>query len=187
MSIWELILIAVGLSMDAFAVSICEGLSSKKASYQYAAVTGFFFGGFQAIMPLAGFLIGAQFKAYISSIDHWVAFILLCIIGIKMIRESKDACRVIDEPFSFMNLLLLAIATSIDAFAVGVTFAFLNVKIIPSILLIGAITFGISFTGVRIGNVFGAKFQSKAEAAGGAILIAIGLHILLQHLHVLSI
>jgi putative Mn2+ efflux pump MntP len=187
MSIWELLFIAVGLSMDAFAVSICEGLSSKKTSLKYAAITGLFFGGFQAIMPLAGFLLGVQFKGYISSIDHWVAFALLSIIGIRMIKESMDTCRVLNESFNLMNMLLLAVATSIDAFAVGVTLAFLDVSIIPAVLIIGCTTFIISFIGVKVGNIFGARFQSKAEVAGGIILIAIGLNILLQHFNIINI
>ncbi len=186
MQIWELFLIAVALSMDAFAVAICEGLSLKKMSYRHAAIIGFFFGGFQALMPLIGYFAGVQFKSQISSIDHWIAFALLAGIGIKMIGESRKSHPVPESTFNLKGILLLSVATSIDALAVGVSFAFLQVNIVPAIAFIGVITFIFSFIGVRIGNLFGNKFQSKAEMAGGIILIAMGLKILLNHLGVIN-
>ncbi len=195
MGILELFIIAVGLSMDAFAVAVCKGLSMKKMSYKNAVIIGCFFGGFQALMPLIGYILGTQFKDYITSIDHWIAFILLSIIGINMIRESRDtkckpcgaageaACDITDQySFSFKNMTVLSLATSIDALAIGVTLAFLQVNIIPAVSMIGIITFCFSFLGVKIGNAFGAKFESKAELAGGIILIGMGIKILLDHL-----
>jgi putative Mn2+ efflux pump MntP len=172
--------------MDAFAVSICKGLSMKKMSYKNAVITGCFFGGFQALMPLLGYLLGKQFEKYIVSIDHWIAFILLSIIGINMIKESRNTCEIPDDSFNIKSMTLLALATSIDALAIGVTFAFLQVNIIPAVAMIGIITFSFSFAGVKIGNLFGAKFQSKAETVGGAILIAMGLKILLEHLGIIN-
>ena len=182
MGIWGLIVIAIGLSMDAFAVSICKGLSMQKMSYKNAIIAGCFFGGFQALMPVIGYLLGVQFKEYITKIDHWIAFVLLVFIGVKMIIEARKACPVPDASFNIKNMTLLAVATSIDALAVGVTFAFLKVEIISAALIIGATTFIFSFLGVKIGHVFGAKFESKAEYAGGIILIAMGIKILVDHL-----
>lgn len=183
MGIWELLLIAIGLSMDAFAVAVCKGLSMQKMSYRHAAVTGCFFGGFQAFMPLIGYLLGTQFKDYIISIDHWAAFFLLSIIGINMIRESRNEhCENIGGSFDFKKMTVLSIATSIDALAIGVTFAFLQVNILPAVSMIGITTFVFSFIGVKIGNVFGARFKSKAEFTGGIILIAMGTKILFEHL-----
>ncbi|HBR02143.1 MAG TPA: hypothetical protein DD738_06005 [Ruminiclostridium sp.] len=194
MGIVELLIIAVGLSMDAFAVAICKGLSMSKMSYKYAVMTGVFFGGFQALMPLMGFLLGTQFSSYITSVDHWIAFALLVIIGTNMIREAvhakknPDSCRMCgeecgtDDSFSLKNMTILALATSIDALAVGVTFAFLQVNIVPAVSVIGIITFIFSFLGVKIGNVFGARFEAKAQLAGGIILIGMGAKILLEHL-----
>lgn len=182
MGITELLILAVGLSMDAFAVAVCKGLSMCKMSYKKAAITGLFFGGFQALMPLIGYLLGTSFKDYIVSFDHWIAFVLLVIIGINMIRESKEECEILEDTIDIKNMLMLSLATSIDALAIGVTFAFLEVKIIPAISMIGITTFIISFFGVKIGNVFGEKYKSKAEIAGGIILILIGLKILLEHL-----
>lgn len=182
----ELLIIAVGLSMDAFAVAICKGLSMEKMSYRNAVITACFFGGFQGLMPLLGYLLGTQFKDYITSIDHWIAFILLSIIGINMIKESRNTCEVSDGSFSLKSLTILALATSIDALAIGVTLAFLQVNIIPAVTMIGIITFALSFLGVKIGNMFGAKFQSKAEMAGGFILIAMGSKILLEHLGIIA-
>lgn len=182
MGFFELFIIAVGLSMDAFAVAICKGLSLKKMSYKRAIIVGLFFGTFQAIMPLIGYLLGTQFKASITSIDHWIAFVLLSIIGINMIRESREGAEEINDSFNFRDLTILSLATSIDALAIGVTFAFLQVSILPAISVIGITTFLFSFIGVKIGNVFGTKFKSKAEFAGGVILIAMGLKILLEHL-----
>jgi len=183
MGIFELIFIAVGLSMDAFAVSICKGLSMKKMSYKNAVVAGCFFGGFQALMPIIGYILGVQFKQYITKFDHWVAFALLTIIGIKMIWEAhKPTCPITDDSFGFKNMTAMAVATSIDALAVGVTFAFFQVKIVTAASIIGIITFIFSFTGVKIGHFVGAKFESKAEYAGGFMLIAIGIKILADHL-----
>ena len=186
MSIVELFLIAIGLSMDAFAVAICSGLEMKKATVKSALIIGLYFGVFQALMPLVGYLVGTQFSETIESIDHWVAFVLLAIIGGKMILESfeKD-CPQTETSLEFTKMLPLAIATSIDALAVGVSFAFLKVEIISSVSIIGITTFALSMLGVKIGNVFGMKFKSKAELVGGVILVLIGLKILLEHTGIL--
>ena len=183
MSLFELFLVAVGLSMDAFAVSICKGLAMQKLALKKAAVVGLWFGGFQAGMPLIGYFLGKQFESYITSIDHWIAFILLSLIGITMIREamSKEEEKA-DDSLAVKTMFLLAVATSIDALAIGVTFAFLQVSIAPAVSLIGITTFLLSVVGVKVGNVFGMKYKSKAELTGGIILIAIGLKILLEHL-----
>ena len=183
MSLFELFLVAVGLSMDAFAVSICKGLALKKMDIKKAAITGLWFGGFQAGMPLIGYFLGKQFERYITSIDHWIAFVLLALIGISMIREalSKEEEKANDS-LDVKTMFLLAVATSIDALAVGVTFAFLQVRIVPAISFIGIITFTLSAIGVKVGNVFGMKYKAKAEIAGGIILIGMGLKILLEHL-----
>lgn len=182
----ELLIIAIGLSMDAFAVAICKGLSMQKMSYKNAVKTGLYFGGFQALMPFIGYLLGTQFKGYITSIDHWIAFALLSIIGIKMIKESRSEYERLDDSFNLKNMLVLSIATSIDALAVGVTFAFLQVDIVFAVSIIGITTFIFSFIGVKIGNVFGAKFKSKAELTGGIILIAMGIKILVEHLGLIN-
>ena len=179
--------------MDAFAVSICKGLCVPKAGIRECGTAGIYFGGFQALMPLLGFLLGVQFKEYITSIDHWIAFILLGIIGINMLREARskeEDCEVCssestENPFSFKLMLPLAVATSIDALAVGVTLAFLQVEILPAVTFIGAVTFAISAAGIRIGNIFGSKWKSKAEFAGGIILICMGMKILLEHLGII--
>ncbi len=181
MSFPELLLIAVGLSMDAFAVSICKGLSIKKLGARHAALVGLYFGGFQALMPLIGWALGYRFEHIIESVDHWIAFALLVIIGLSMIREANQAEELNDD-LGFKTMVLLAVATSIDALAVGVTFAFLQVRILPAASLIGVTTFLISAVGVYIGHVFGLKYRAKAEIAGGVILIGIGLKILLEHL-----
>ncbi len=178
----ELFILAVGLSMDAFAVSICKGLSVQRLRPRHALICGAYFGGFQALMPLIGWLLGRQFEELIKSIDHWIAFGLLVLIGANMIRESFGKEEELNDSFSFKTMLPLAIATSIDALAVGVTFAFLEVQIVPAISLIGVTTFAISAAGVKIGNVFGAKYKSKAELAGGIILILLGIKILIEHL-----
>ncbi len=178
----ELFILAVGLSMDAFAVSICKGLSVQRLRPRHALICGAYFGGFQALMPLIGWLLGRQFEELIKSIDHWIAFGLLVLIGANMIRESFGKDEEVNDSFSFKTMLPLAIATSIDALAVGVTFAFLEVQIVPAILLIGVTTFAISAAGVKIGNVFGTKYKSKAELAGGIILILLGIKILIEHL-----
>lgn len=195
MSLIELFILAVGLSMDAFAVSICKGLSLRKVTFKECGKVGLYFGGFQGGMPLIGFILGVQFKDYITSIDHWIAFILLSFIGINMIRESMEKDEdggIVDlteaavgeegNQLGFKNMVMLAIATSIDALAVGVTFAFLQVDIIPAVSFIAIVTFILSAIGVKIGNVFGTKYKSKAEFAGGAILILMGIKILLEHL-----
>lgn len=198
MSLIELFILAVGLSMDAFAVSICKGLSMKKVSLKQCGKVGLYFGGFQGLMPLIGYFLGVQFKDYITSVDHWIAFVLLGFIGLNMIRESREKDEEIDinlaeaavgtdeDVLSFKNMIMLAIATSIDALAVGVTFAFLQVDIVPAVLFIGIITFVLSMVGVKVGNIFGTKFKAKAEFAGGLILILIGLKILLEHLGLLT-
>lgn len=187
MSIIEIFLIGVSLSMDAFAVSICKGLSVKKMSYKNAFLCGLYFGGFQALMPLLGFLLGSTFKNVIDQIDHWIAFVLLLLIGANMIKEafSNDDSNKNDD-MSFKTMLLLAIATSIDALAVGVTFSFLDVNILLSILIIGITTFVISFAGVKIGNAFGSKYENKSKIFGGIVLILIGLKILLEHLNIIN-
>ncbi len=182
MSLIELILIGIGLSMDAFAVSICKGLSVGKIKPKHMLSAGLWFGGFQALMPLIGFLLGSTFEHYITSVDHWVAFILLAIIGTNMIKESRQNENDQDPSFGFKAMLLLAIATSIDALAIGITFAFLNVDIISAISIIGITTFIFSFAGIKIGSVFGVKYKSKAEFFGGAVLILLGLKILIEHL-----
>lgn len=182
MGLAELTIIAVGLSMDAFAVSVCKGLSVKRATFKHMGVTGLYFGGFQALMPLVSFLLGINFRSLIERFDHWIAFILLGLIGISMIREACDCEEEMSDDFSPRAMLPLAVATSIDALAVGVTFAFLSVNIVPAVLLIGCITCILSAIGVKIGNVFGAKYRSKAEIAGGVILILMGTKILLEHL-----
>lgn len=189
----ELLLIAIGLSMDAFAVSVCKGLNMKKVNYKHTFFISLYFGGFQALMPLIGWALGTQFEKYITNIDHWIAFALLSIIGIQMILESikKDTedniCCINADKINHKELFMLAIATSIDALTIGITFAFLNVSIITPITVIGICTFILSWVGVIIGNKFGAKYKSKAEFSGGAILILIGLKVLLEHLGILNL
>ena len=190
MGLLELFILAVGLSMDAFAVSACKGLSVKKMEPKHALICGAYFGGFQALMPYAGWLLGAQFAGYIQHLDHWLAFFLLAFIGGKMVWESlkgeaeETACAV-SVTLDYKQLLLMAVATSIDALAVGVTFAFLNVDILPAVTVIGCTTFVISLAGVVIGTFFGARLQCWAEIAGGVILILLGGKILLEHLGIL--
>ncbi len=186
MSLIELFILALGLSMDAFAVSVCKGLSVKQLRLRHALITGLYFGGFQALMPLIGYFLGTQFQSLITDIDHWIAFVLLVLIGINMIRESRGESEKLDASFGFKVMLPLAIATSIDALAVGVTFAFLQVQIVAAVSLIGITTFILSAVGVKIGNVFGAKYKSRAELLGGVVLILMGLKILLEHLGVLG-
>lgn len=190
----SLFLIAVGLSMDAFSVAICKGLSMQRATAERCSVVGLWFGGFQALMPVAGYFLGYNFRDAIVSVDHWIAFALLALIGINMIREAvgKDdenkggdcgcGCGRESEELSARKMFPMAVATSIDALAVGVSFAFLNVNIWTSAAAIGVTTFVLSFVGVKVGNIFGSKYKSKAELAGGIILILIGLKILLEHL-----
>lgn len=183
MGLIELFLIAVGLSMDAFAVSVCKGLAMPKCTFKKAAIVGLWFGGFQALMPAIGYILGAQFQETIASIDHWIAFVLLALIGGNMIHEALDNDEEeADASLNVKTMFLLAVATSIDALAIGITFAFLKVNIIPAVCFIGIVTFIISFAGVKIGNVFGARYKNKAEIVGGVILILLGLKILLEHL-----
>lgn len=182
MGFFELLFLAVGLSMDAFAVSICKGLSVGRLKIEHCAIAGLYFGGFQALMPLLGWLLGKQFENLIKSVDHWIAFVLLVLIGANMIRESFGKDETLNDSFSFKVMLPLAIATSIDALAVGVTFAFLDVNIVFAVSLIGVTTFLFSAAGVKIGNVFGTKYKSKAELAGGIILVLLGIKILIEHL-----
>ena len=185
MGILELIILSIGLAMDAFAVSICKGLSVKKVKPKHYLIVGGYFGGFQALMPLVGYLLGISFQQFIVSIDHWIAFILLGIIGINMIKGSFEDDENVNASFSFKDMLPLAVATSIDALAVGITFAFLQVNIALAVTLIGVITFIFSAVGIKIGVIFGDKFKNKAELLGGVVLILIGLKILLDHLGIL--
>lgn len=181
MSIIELFIIAIGLSMDAFAVSICKGLSLRQMDYKKALLVALYFGGFQALMPFLGYTLGIQFQSSIVSIDHWVSFLLLEIIGLKMLKEAKSDDEV-DSSFGFKSMVMLAIATSIDALAVGVSFAFLRIDIIWAVSLIGITTFIFAIAGVKIGNTFGKKYKAKAEIVGGIILMIMGAKILIEHL-----
>lgn len=184
MGFLEILIIGVGLSMDAFAVSICKGLSTRTLKLKHALICGGYFGFFQGFMPFLGYVLGIQFKDKIESIDHWIAFILLALIGINMIKEAFEDEETCNTEFSPKVMIPLAIATSIDALAVGVTFAFLNVNILSAVSIIACTTFVISMIGVKIGHVFGTKYKSKAEIAGGIILIGMGIKILLEHLHI---
>lgn len=187
----ELFLLGVGLSMDAFAVSVCKGLGMKKPNKKQALIIGLYFGGFQALMPFVGWLLGSQFQKYITSIDHWIAFILLGFIGGKMMIEAvrewneEEVVDVMDAPIDHKNMLVLAVATSIDALTVGITFAFLGTPIVEAITIIGITTMVISIAGVVVGNFFGSRYKSKAEFIGGLILVLLGLKILLEHLGIL--
>ena len=187
----ELFLLGVGLSMDAFAVSVCKGLGMKKLNKKQALIIGLYFGGFQALMPFVGWLLGSQFQKYITSIDHWIAFILLGFIGGKMMIEAvrewneEEVVDVMDAPIDHKNMLVLAVATSIDALTVGITFAFLGTPIVEAITIIGITTMVISIAGVVVGNFFGSRYKSKAEFIGGLILVLLGLKILLEHLGIL--
>jgi len=187
MKAFELFILALGLSMDAFAVSICKGLTVKKANMAHSVVAGIYFGGFQAMMPFLGYMLGIRFQSMIVSIDHWIAFILLSLIGINMLKSAKNnEEEQMDSSFAFRAMIPLAVATSIDALAVGVTFAFLNVDIVPAVILIGITTFIMSMIGIKIGSIFGAKYKSKAEFLGGIVLIIMGIKILLEHLGILG-
>lgn len=187
-----LFLMGVSLAMDAFAVSVCKGLAMRKVNKKQCLVIALFFGGFQALMPFLGWLLGNRFEGYITSIDHWIAFILLGFIGGKMVVEAirdkgeEPEITEIDPPLDIKELFVLAVATSIDALAAGITFAFLEIPIVEAMLIIGITTFVISVAGVYIGNFFGNKYKSKAELVGGIILILIGLKILLEHLGILG-
>ena len=186
MDLLTLLTLAVGLAMDAFAVSICKGLAMREKVLKKGIIVGLWFGGFQALMPTIGFFLGTQFKDQITSIDHWIAFVLLGLIGINMVKEalSNDEEQA-DHSIAVKEMFMLAVATSIDALAVGITIAFLNVHIVSAASMIGVCTFLISFAGVKIGNIFGTKYKSKAELAGGIILILLGFKILFEHLHIL--
>ena len=192
MGFLELVLLAVGLSMDACAVSICKGLAMKKAGLREGAICGVWFGGFQALMPLIGFFLGTLFAEAIEAFDHWVAFVLLAIIGINMLKDAfeKEDCGCEDcgcDDLSAKKMFVMAVATSIDALAVGISLAMAgNVNIFAAVVLIGVITFAMSAAGVKVGNVFGSRFEKKAQMAGGIILILLGLKILLEHLGILA-
>ena len=192
MGLGELLLLALGVSMDAFAVSICKGLAMKKATIKASLTCGIWFGGFQAMMPLIGFFLGTLFAAAIQAIDHWVAFVLLAFIGANMLKEAfEQDCGCCgdekDADLSVKTMFIMAVATSIDALAVGISLAMAgNVNIVSAVILIGAFTCGMSALGVKIGNVFGSRFEKKAQATGGAILILLGIKILLEHLGVLA-
>lgn len=194
MGIWELILLAVGLSMDAFAVSVCKGLAMQKITIKSAAICGVWFGGFQALMPMIGFILGARFEKYIDSIAPWVAFALLAVIGINMFKEAYEEAEEADAELDVKTMFLLAVATSIDALAVGITFACVPVSIFSGsvfantfagVMIIGVITCVLSCIGVKVGNVFGTRYRANAEKAGGLILILIGVKILLEYFGVL--
>ena len=183
MGLLEVALIAIGLAMDAFAVSICKGLSMKKMSWKKALIVGMYFGIFQGIMPIIGYFLGSTFETLVTQIDHWIAFILLTLIGANMLKEAVEKeCEGCNDSVDFKTMIMLAIATSIDALAVGISFAFLKTNIILSALVIGIITFAICVIGVKIGNKFGDKYEKKAEITGGIILIIMGVKILLEHL-----
>lgn len=188
MGILELLILAVGLAMDAFAVSICKGLALKKIKVRHMATVGAWFGGFQALMPLIGYFLGSMFADSIRAFDHWVAFGLLALIGGNMIREAlsgDDECEECSNALGFKTMLVMAIATSIDALAVGISLAMVSANIYVSVIFIGVVTFLLSGLGVKLGSVFGARYKSKAEFAGGVILILLGIKILLEHLGVL--
>ncbi len=186
----ELLLMGIGLAMDAFAVSVCKGLGMSKVNKKQAVTIGLFFGGFQALMPFIGWVLGKQFEKYITSVDHWIAFILLGFIGGKMMVEAlkpepEETVEKLDVPLDLKEMFVLAVATSIDALAVGITFAFLGTPIVEAITIIGVTTFVISIGGVYIGNFFGSKYKNRAEFVGGLILVLLGLKILLEHLGIL--
>ena len=183
MTILELFILAVGLSMDAFAVAVCKGLAIGRIQWKHVLIVGLWFGGFQALMPLVGYFLGSSFAEYIVAVDHWVAMILLTLIGANMIRESLDKDpEHVNPSLGIRTMFIMAVATSIDALAVGVTFAFLEVRILPAVSFIGVTTFLLSALGVKIGSIFGTKYKSKAELLGGVILILLGIKILLEHL-----
>ena len=182
----ELLLIAVGLSMDAFAVSVCKGLSVKRLELKHSALAGAYFGGFQFLMPVIGYMLGSRFEMAIKSVDHWIAFGLLAVIGANMIHEAFSEDEKLDDDFGVKNMLLMAIATSIDAMAAGISLAMDGANIWLNALCIGTVTFGLSAIGVKAGSFLGARFQKKAQFLGGVILILLGIKILLEHLGVLT-
>ena len=186
MGILSIIVIAIGLAMDAFAVAICKGLAMRKMSWKKGLIVGSYFGFFQALMPCIGYLLGVGFQDKVTGVDHWIAFILLSVIGLNMIKEAmskEEDCK--NDRVNFKEMVVLAIATSIDALAIGITMAFLDVNILTAVLAIGIITFAISVLGVKIGNIFGDKYEKKAEVVGGVILILMGTKILLEHLGII--
>lgn len=186
MGVLELLLLSIGLAMDAFAVSICKGISMRKMNWKKAIIIGLYFGGFQALMPTLGYFLGTAFQSLITSVDHWIAFVLLGIIGGEMIKESFEIdSENQNDDVSFKTMIILAIATSIDALAVGITFAFFNVNLGLAVNLIGIITFILAVAGTKIGNRFGDKYEKKAEFVGGVILILLGVKILLEHLNII--
>lgn len=188
MGLLELFILAAGLSMDAFAVSVCKGLAMPKITVKKTLIVGLWFGGFQALMPAIGYFLGVQFRDKITAVDHWIAFILLGLIGANMIKEAcSGGCEEESDSLDLKTMFLLAVATSIDALAVGITFAFLNVHLLSAVSFIGVTTFVLSAIGVKIGNVFGTRYKSKAEFTGGVILILLGLKILLEHLGILAL
>lgn len=187
MGILEISLLGVGLAMDAFAVSICKGLSMKKMNWKNAIIIALYFGIFQALMPMIGYFFGTTFESFVTTFDHWIAFILLALIGGNMIKESFDnEDEKKNDKVDFKTMIVLALATSIDALAVGITFAFFDVNLLLAVAIIGIITFIISILGVKIGNKFGDKYQNKAELIGGIILVILGIKILLEHLNIIS-
>lgn len=186
MGVLELLLLSIGLAMDAFTVSICKGISMRKMNWKKAIIIGLYFGGFQALMPTLGYFLGTAFQSLVTSVDHWIAFVLLGIIGGEMIKESFEIdSENQNDDVSFKTMIILAIATSIDALAVGITFAFLNVNLGLAVSLIGIITFILVVAGTKIGNRFGDKYEKKAEFVGGVILILLGVKILLEHLNII--
>ena len=186
MSFVSLLLLAIVLSMDAFAVAVCKGLATRELKWKHMVIVGLWFGGFQALMPTLGYFLGSVFEQYITAIDHWVAFILLGLIGVNMIRESRSKeVEEVDASFSFKPMLLMAVATSIDALAAGIPLPALDVNIVMAASFIGVCTFTLSAIGVKVGNIFGARFKSAAELAGGIILVLLGTQILLEHLGIL--
>ncbi len=186
MGFFEIIIIGIGLAMDAFAVSVCKGLSMVKIKWKNTVIIALYFGIFQSLMPIIGYLLGSSFSDFVQNVDHWIAFILLGIIGGNMIKNSTDdEIEKRNDKIDFKTMVVLAIATSIDALAIGVTFAFFEINLLLSVLIIGIITFTLSIIGVKVGNRFGDIFQNKAEFLGGVILILIGLKILLEHLGIL--
>ena len=185
MNLIELMIVSVGLSMDALAVAVCKGLACRKVSFRQCMLTGLYFGFFQALMPLTGFLLGSGFSDRITETDHWIAFLLLSVIGFKMLLDARGADDRLDSSFSLRAMLPLAVATSIDALAMGAGFAFLNLSILPTVSLIGAITFVLSSSGVRLGSLFGSRFRAAAQLTGGLILLFMGTKILIDHLNIL--
>ena len=183
MSLWELFVIALGLSMDAFAVSICKGLSVRKCGLQHMLICGLYFVAFQAVMPLIGYILGSQFESLVTAVAPYIAFVLLALIGFNMVRESREADpESVDDDFGVKAMVPLAVATSIDALAIGVSFAFLQVQIVPAVSFIGVTTFVCCIFGVKIGSIFGSRYKSSAELFGGVVLMLMGLKILLEHL-----